>query len=162
MKLNDCELFLLNYGNENPTPGTTLAVVEERFTRDPCGRLADSLVPRLRILVFSVVRTSPADVGSRARKNLNDQIVYSRLDFRHDLLFRNVLVADVCTDNIRWISMAARVFSDVGRDRYRRDISGDLCSVIGDLSAEIWVTGLSCRAVCVGFYGISAVLGNGE
>lgn len=67
------------------------------------------------VVVFGVRRVHPLASGYQPRKSIRDSLSDNRLDIRHGLLFRHLLVADVLADHLRWFPVASRVFSTAFR-----------------------------------------------
>src|SRR5688500_14408476 len=86
--------------------------------------------------------------------------LHSWRDVRRRFLFRHLLVANIRTDHLRRFPADARVFSAVLRHRRRRDLSRHLRIGAFDLSTPLRHLGISACSLRLGFYGVSAVLGN--
>lgn len=103
-------------------------------------------------MVPRMVRPCAAAVGDRTRKGIDGPFIHPRLDLRRRILFRNVLVANLCPDHLRRLPAAASLFPPVLRHVRRGDLSSDLRSGNVDLSPPIRYMGISTSPICLGVH----------
>ncbi len=101
-------------------------------------------------MVPCVVRARSADVGDRAAVALRLRVRPARMDFRHGVLFWDVLVAHIRADPLRVRALAARVFFNLYRLPTGRTLSGNLYDDTCDSDSPLRLVGIPRRAICLG------------
>ena len=90
-------------------PRQNSSLLAQRSSRRRFIRDAHFVVPGCEPMVSRMVRSCPAVVGDRTGEGCSPG-VFTGVVIRDDLLFWDLLVADVCSDQLRGVSAGARVF----------------------------------------------------
>ena len=104
--------------------------MEKRRPRRHISYLTYPRISRFRILDSCLVWVGAVAVGGRAREGLLGLFVRARLAVGIRFLYRYLLVADVCADNLCRNALAFGLLFYVLRRRSRRNFPWNLCGIV--------------------------------
>lgn len=114
------------------------------------------------MVVHCVVRSGSVDVGGGAGKGICRAVVCGGMAVRDGILFRHMLVADICPDQLRRIPAMAGVFGNGFHRGSGRAVSGFVRGHSGGAAQAVRLVGIPGGSVRLGVYGVFAVLADGE